>query len=268
MAESAFMTQYRTEFIAGFEQGVSHLMGTATTERVIQGNTATFLIADTGDAEAVTRGVNGLIPARPDNLTQVSATLTEWHDLPRRTRFNIFASQGDGRRVLQDGTRKVLNRKVDDLLLTQLATATNDTGAAATLSLELVIKALTLLGLEDVPTEEMENIFGVISPAAMGYLLQIPEYTSAEYVDVKPFANSTLRMRNWAGINWIVSNRLPGRTTNAEKLFVFHRSALGWAVDTEQDYYWARASAFMGAKLLNNAGVVVINHDGSAFTAS
>ena len=33
----------------------------------------------------------------------------------------------------------------------------------------------------------------------------------------------------------------------------------------EQDYSWARASAFMGAKLLQNAGVVVITSDGSAY---
>jgi hypothetical protein len=45
----------------------------------IKGNTATFLVADSGAATAVTRGVNGLIPARADNLTQTSATLVEWH---------------------------------------------------------------------------------------------------------------------------------------------------------------------------------------------
>jgi hemin uptake protein HemP len=35
--------------------------------------------------------------------------------------------------------------------------------------------------------------------------------------------------------------------------------------DEEQDYSWARASAFMGSKLLQNSGVVVITHDGSAY---
>lgn len=54
---------------------------TVTTEAVIKGNTAVFLVADSGGATAVTRGVNGLIPARADNLTQNSCTLVEWHDL-------------------------------------------------------------------------------------------------------------------------------------------------------------------------------------------
>jgi hypothetical protein len=35
--------------------------------------------------------------------------------------------------------------------------------------------------------------------------------------------------------------------------------------DEEQDYSWARASAFMAAKLLQSAGIVVITHDGSAY---
>jgi len=33
----------------------------------------------------------------------------------------------------------------------------------------------------------------------------------------------------------------------------------------EQDYSWARASMFMGAKLLQNTGDVVITSDGSAY---
>ena len=35
--------------------------------------------------------------------------------------------------------------------------------------------------------------------------------------------------------------------------------------DQEQDYSWARASAFMAAKLLQNTGVVSITADGSAY---
>src|SRR3546814_10132023 len=90
MADTAFQTQYRDEFIAGFEDMKSRLSSTVVTEAVIKGNTATFLVADSGSATAVTRGVNGLIPARADDLTQASATLAEWHDLVRKTNFKVF----------------------------------------------------------------------------------------------------------------------------------------------------------------------------------
>lgn len=279
MADTAFMKQYRDEFVAGFEFGQSMLRATTTTEMVRQGNEAIFIVADTGGAEAVTRGVNGLIPSRADNLTQLTCTLSEWHDKPRRTRFNIFGSQSDGRRIMQQGTVKVMNRKIDDTILTELNTATNDTGTATTASLAIIAKAKAILGVNDVPVEEEQNMFGILSPAAEAYLLQDESFTSAEYVDMKPLVGPARKMRRWAGINWMVHSRVPGVATSAEKLFVYHRSAIGHAADTqnvsavpgyneEEDYYWARTSLFMGAKLLQNSGVVVINHDGSALVAS
>lgn len=277
MADTAFQTAYRDEFIAGFEQKQSYFRNSVTTEAVIKGNTATFLVADTGSAAAVTRGVNGLIPPRADNLTQTSATLAEWHDKPRRTNFNIFASQGDGRRILQRGTQIVLNRKIDDLLIAELTTGTNNTGTTGvTASLALFAKAKAILGKGDVDVDEEDNMFCAISPAAEAYLLQVKEFASTDYVDVKPFSGPAMRYRRWMGCNFFVTNRLSGRTTNAEKLLMYHRNAIGFATNVgdmsvmagyneEDDYYWARASMFMGPKLLQNGGVVLIYHDGSAY---
>ena len=275
MADHAFQTQYRQEFIAGFEQRQSLVRKTVTTEVEIKGNTATFLVADSGSAEAVTRGLNGLIPARADNLSQSSATLVEWHDLVRRTSFNIFASQGDGRRIMQETTMGVINRKIDSDIITTLNTGTQDTGAAATGSLSLALYAKTILGNNAVPSDG--NISALITPAFEAYLMQTKEFASADYVNNKPFAG-VLPMFTWAGVNWIVHPNLPGKGTNAEKCFMYHKSAIGHAINTgdistavgyeeEHDYSFCRASAYLGSALLQNSGVVVINHDGSAFAA-
>lgn len=275
MADTAYQIQYRQEFISGFEQRQSLVRQSVTTEAVIKGNQATFLVADSGDATAVTRGVNGLIPARADNLSQLTATLAEWHDLVRRTRFNIFASQGDGRRIMQETTMGVINRKVDSDIITELQNATQDTGAAAKASLDLAMYARTILGNNEVPLDG--NIFGLITPAFEAYLMQVKEFANVDYVNNKPFDNN-LTMFRWAGVNWIVHPNLPGKGTSAEKCFVYHKSAIGHAANTgemdskvgydeEQDYSWGRASIFMGSKLLQNSGIVVINHDGSGYAA-
>lgn len=275
MADTAFQTQYRTEFIAGFEQRQSLVRSTVTTEAQIKGNQAVFLVADSGSATAVTRGVNGLIPARADNLNQYTATLAEWHDLVRRTSFNIFASQGDGRAIMQQTTQAVLNRKIDQDIITELSTATNDTGAARTGSLDLSMYAKTILGNNEVPADG--NISALITPAFEAYLMQTKEFASVDYVNNKPF-ESNLTMFRWAGVNWIVHPNLPGKGTNAEKCFMYHKDAIGHAADLaglstavgfdeEQDYSFARATGYFGSKLLQNRGVVVINHDGSAFAA-
>lgn len=278
MADSAFQKQYRQEFIAGFEQGQSLLRSSVTTEAVIKGNEAVFLVADTGNAEPVTRGLDGNIPSRPDNLNQYTATLVEWHDKPKRTNFNIFASQGDGRRIMQTGTTKVMNRKIDQDIIGQLNTGTQNTGAAAAASLAMVMKARTMLGNSEVDIEELDNMFFVCTPAFMGNLLQVTEFASADYVDIKPLNGPTRRMVRWAGFNWVEHPRLPGRGTNAAKCFAYHRNAIGHAVNTgemsvnagyndEDDYYWARSSIFMGSKLLQNSGVVVVNHDDTTLSA-
>lgn len=275
MAESAFQVQYRQEFIQGFEQTQSLLRNSVTTESVIKGNQATFLVADSGGAEAVTRGLNGLIPGRPDNLQQNTATLVEWHDKPVKTGFNIFASQSDQRRIMQETSMAVVNRKIDQDVISQLALATQDTGAAQQASLDLVMFGRTILGNNEVPLDG--NICGVITPAFEAYLMQVKEFASADYVNSKPFTNQ-LTMFRWANVNWIVHPNLPGKGTNAEKCYLYHKTALGHAVDTaglqntvgyndEHDYSYALCTIYMGAKLLQNSGIVVFNHDGSGYAA-
>lgn len=282
MAETAFQRQYRQEMIAGFEQLQSLVRDTVTTEAVIKGNEAEFLVADSGGATATTRGVNGLIPARGDDNTQTTVTLVEWHDLVRKTRFNIFASQGDQRALMQRTTMGVINRKIDSDIITELNTGTVNTGTAVTASLALVMKSMTILQNSDVPWDS--NISALITPAFNAYLMQIAAYASADYVDMKPMTNPNAwadkpKARRWLDVNWIVHPNLPGKGTNAEKCFMFHKSAIGHAANTggmnsavgyddEQDYSFARCSIYMGTQILQNAGVVVMNHDGSAYVAA
>lgn len=282
MSATAFQTMYRQEAIATFEQSQSLLRDSVTTEAIIKGNEAVFLVAGSGDADAVTRGVDGMIPARNDDLAQNTATLLEWHDLVRKTGFNIFASQGDQRAIMQRTTMGVINRKIDYDIFTELNTGTQDTGTAVTASLALALRAKTILGNNKVPFDG--NIFAAITPAFEAYLLQVQEFGSADYVGGKPVDSGATAFADkqgyyrWLGINWIVHPELPGVGTSAEKCFMYHRNAIGHAANKdgmqtpvgyneEQDYSYARASIFMGSKLLQNSGVVVINHDGSALVA-
>lgn len=283
MADTAFQTQYRQETIMGYEQHESLLRQCVTTEAQREGNSAVFLVADSGDAEATTRGVNGLISGRADNLAQNTCTLTEWHDKVVKTRFNIFASQGDQRAIMQKTTHAVINRKVDQQIITELNTATNDTGTAKTASYNLVVRGQVILGNNEVPWDNWITL--LVTPAFLGYLKQTKEFSSAEYVGMGKIGSGDTpnwrdqpTMYRWDNMAVIVHPKLPGVGTSAEKCFMFHKSAIGHAMDTggmdiavdynkEHDYSFARCSVFSGAKLLQNSGVVVFNHDGSAFAA-
>ena len=279
MAETAYITQYREEFIAGFEDRQSRLRSTVVTEAVIKGSQAVFLVADSGNASATTRGGDGLLTARADDNEQLTAQLAEWHDLVRKTGFNLFASQGDQRRIMQMTTMAVINRKMDDDIIAQLNTATNDTGTSATASLDMVAKSLAILGNNFVELSDEDNIFGVITPGFHAYLMQVKEFASSDYVEVKPFNGAAFRARRWSGVNWITHPRLSGVGTATEKCYLYHRNSVGHAVDTkgldidagydgEHQYSWSRVSGFFGSKLLQNAGVVQMKHDGSAYVAA
>lgn len=283
MSDTAYQKQYRQEFIHGFEDRQSILRAATTQEAQVNGNEAVFLVVDSGAATAVSRGPNGFIPARADNNTQYTCTLTEWHDKVRKTDFNIMSSQGNQRRVMQETTMAVINRKMDDIIIAELDTATNDTGASAPASLDMVVYAQTILGNNFVNLMDEDNIFGLISPGFNGYLTQIPEYASADYVDVKPFTGPARRFRRWMGVNWMVHPRLSGSvgagSTGATELcYMFHRSAIGCAVhrdgimtgigyDDEDAYSYCRVSVHMGAKLLQNSGIVQMKHDASGYVA-
>lgn len=281
MADSAFQTQYRQEFVAGFEQHASLLRETVTTDAVINGNSCIFLVADSGSAEATTRGINGLIPARNDALTQNTCTLTEWHDLVRKTGFNVFASQGNQRQIMQMTSMAVLNRKIDSQIINELNTGTVTIGSATTLpSVSLFQNGRVKLANASVPWDS--NITLLCQPAFLAYLEQATEFTNAQYIDLRPYAGNTASWRDkpmayrWRNALIIEHPGLPGKGTSSEKNFLYHKSAIGQAAakgglstpvgyNDEQDYSWARASLPMGAKLLQNSGVVVVTADGSAY---
>lgn len=283
MADTAFQTQYRDEFIAGFEQRQSLLRDTTTTEfQKTRGNTVVFLVADSGGAEAQTRGVSGLIPARADNLTQNSLSMTEQHDLVRKTGFNVFASQGDQRRIMQETTMGVLNRKIDNQIISELDTTTVQIGTSGVLpTIDLIQNAQVKLQNASVPWDS--NITLLAQPSLISYLEQAPEFSKATYVNMRPFAgddeNANWRdapmAYRWKNMLVISHPGLPAKATAAEQSYMYHKSSIGHAADKEsldsavgyneeQDYSFARATMYMGAKLLQTTGVIEILADGTA----
>lgn len=280
--DTAFVTQYRDEFTHGFEQNQSVLKSMINSDAQAKGNQAVFDIVDSGGATAVTRGVNGRIPSRTDNENQITITLTEWHDKPIKTSFNIFASQGDGRRKMQETTRAVMNRKIDDDIIGALGLAANqyvaaggNAGSTYPATLALIESMIAKLARQDVDVDDPTKLIFLATPSFRAELYQLPTFNSHDYVDVKPLVGPVRKMVQWAGAMWLFSNRLAGVGTAAEKVVLFHRDALGHCVNTgdmqvvagyneEDDYSFARSTIFMGSQILQQKGLVYALHDGSA----
>ena len=122
-------------------------------------------------------------------------------------------------------------------------------------------------------------MWAIVTPAFMGYLRQIPEFASKDYVQIQPLLGPPRRIMRWAGFNWCLSTRLTGKGPSSEKCYFGHQHAMGHAAnstemdvkvgyDEKQDSSWARATLYHNAKLLQNSGIVQVLHDGSAFAAT
>lgn len=283
MAASAFQTAFRQEIINGFDKTVSLLYDTVTTEYMDKGGSAVFLVADSSGHVAETRGISGEIPAHNLSLTQNTATLAEWHRLVRVTGFNMFASQGDLNKPMQKAVMAAINRRIDTTIRDILDTATVTAGTTTTADLALVTKADGILGLATVPHDGKKTL--LITPAFLAYLMRMPEFTSADYIGGRPMETGgaawgdTRGYYNWMGLKVIVDPKLTGVGTSSEKCYLYHSEAIGYAVnkgmidtaigyDDEQAYSYARATAYMGAVKMQNAGIVQILHDGSAIVGS
>lgn len=273
MADSAFQTMYRQKTIDGFEKDQSVARHTVVTEYEVNGNEAVFLVADSGSAEAVTRGINGLIPSRPDNLNQYTCTLQEWHDKPKRTGFNIYASQGDGMDIMRKTTMAVMNRKIDKLIEAALSAATTtwNSGTGAQATLPLILKSRATLATNS--AVKGQDIFAQITPGYLAEMYELAQFTSRDYIQDERFEGLNKDQAFvWHGINWIVNEDLDGVGTSNAKCYMYAKNAIGHGCNLESlktnvgyndedDYSFALTSMYMGSKLLQNSGVIVMNHD-------
>jgi hypothetical protein len=277
MAVNAPLVHYRKEFIPAFAQQSSLLKDIGTREFQSSGNQATFVVSGSRGGTASTRGTNGDIPYNNPANTQITTTLVELHGAYRMTGFNIFASQGNQRAVMQTEAIKDLSNSIDLAVLAALASATQD--LTGTGSVALVEKAIAVLGYNEVDTTEADNMFGVISPGFLAYLRQTNQMSSRDYVDMLTYNGAVRKVFRWAGVNWISSPKITGAQTSSEVCYVMHRSALGISMmmgeeqvfagyDEEQDRSWTRATTYFAAKILQDTGIVKITHDGSAFTTT
>ena len=259
---------YRTEAIAQFELKEALLRDTVTIEDVDKGETATFAIYGLAGKTAVTRDLNGLIPGDNINGSQVTAILRERHFVAEHTDFDVFASQSNRIKAMQQGT-SVIYRDMDAEILKALDAGSGHQFTSAGLSLQDILRSVASLAT----SKAAKELTAVISPAASAYLHQIDSFTNINYTDTKVFGDSNAMMAfKWMGVNFIVHPDLTGVGTPNAKCFVYAKEAVGHAIargkldftigfDDRHAFHYTRASAAHAAVVLQSTGVVEITHD-------
>ncbi len=271
---------YRREFVENYNVGVTLLADRFTQETMTQGRSAVFDVATLGGRMSV-RSIDGRIPRRARSDTQVTCTIDERVTKEEVTDFEKFTSQADERAKINRSIMISVNEEIDYHVLTELANAsTSYSASAAPITLDTATKVIATLAQNKVPIGA-NDLTWIISPMMEAKLQNIQGYTSADYVSTKPLEsggnqyNGQRKIKSWLGAGWIVHPNLPNTGTSSCTTYLVHRNAFGLAVPTNRMQYeagripgelaeYAVAGLMMGAKILQNAGILKFLHNDAA----
>lgn len=280
MAMTVEAVKYRREFVAAFNQHVSLLNDRFTPESMDMGRSAVFDVTAVGGRMAQ-RSIDGRIPRTNVSDTQVTCTLYEYVKKFEVTDFESFVSQSNEREKMNHRIMESVNQEHDFTILAELANAsTSFSSTAAPMTLTTATDMIATLEKNSVPISPNDVTF-IGTPKVRAKLMNLTAFTSADYVNSKPFAgdsgafDNTRKIKNWLDVGWIFHPNLPGVGTSSATCYLVHRRALGVAVPTNQirhgagyddqdHYHYASATLKMGAKILQNAGILKFLHDDTA----
>lgn len=264
--DQSFIKQFEAEVHLAFQQMGTKLRSTVRTKNDVKGSSTTF--QKVGKGTATTKARHGLVPVMNLDHIPVECVLSDFYAGDWIDELDEIKTNVDERRVVASAGAYALGRKSDELIISELNQANVSVAMADTgLTKAKILSALELLNNSDVPDDGQR--FAVVGVHQWNELLNMKEFSSAEYVgDTYPLLKGT-ETRKWLGINWIMHNALPfDEKTKARNCFIYHKNSVGHAsgCDVKTDITWhgERAAHFIsncmsqGAKLIDNTGVVKI----------
>lgn len=265
--DQAFIKQFEREVHESYQRQGSKLRNTVRTIGDVNGSTAVF--QKVGKGTASTKSTHGMVPVMNLAHSSIECTLQDyyagdWVDRLQELKINI-----DERQVIANASAYALGRKTDDLIIEALSGVTGtqeiDDGNSG-MTLAKVMEAFEMLGSADVPDDGER--YAVVGWKQWSELLQIDEFSSADYVgsDDLPFRGT--QAKRWLGTLWIPHSGLPVDGSDIRSCFWYHRTAIGHAAgsDVKTDITWHgdRAAHFVnnmmsqGSARIDDTGIVAI----------
>ncbi|MBD5398891.1 hypothetical protein HDR60_05320 [bacterium] len=264
--DQSFIKQFEAEVHLAFQQTGTKLRSTVRTKNDVRGSSTTF--QKVGKGTATTKARHGLVPVMNLDHTPVECVLSDYYAGDWVDELDELKTNVDERRVVASAGAYALGRKSDELIISELNLASQSVEMGTTgLTKAKILSALEILNNNDVPDDGQR--FAVVGVHQWNELLNMKEFSNADYVgDSYPLLNGT-ESRKWLGINWIMHNALPFDEDNSSRAcFIYHKNAIGHAsgCDVKTDITWhgERAAHFIsncmsqGAKLIDNSGIVKI----------
>jgi len=290
---TAFITSYEAKVHEVFQRQGSYLKDAVRVKDNVIGSTAVF--QKIGKGTATTKARHGTITPMNQTHTAPSCTLADfyagdWVDKLDEAKINI-----NERDAIASGGAMALGRKVDDQITTILDTTTQST-ITLTVSSIAAIRATSVQFAEaawdnDVPNDG--QVYAVVTPRMWSQLMMVDQFSRAEFVgaDGMVFTQGPSlgkgKWKDWNGVKWKMQTGLPGAGTATAKCFLWHKTAVAYAVaqsagnvagreSVAADITWHgdRAAHFVNhmmsgqACMIDDTGVIEGNLDDTAAIAT
>ena len=276
--DASFIKHFEAEVHTAYQQQGSKLKKTVRFKDGITGASTTFQVIGAQSANQKTGRNEQLTPSSVTH-EPVECVLSDWYAGQWVDKLDELKVGHDERKVLATAGAYALGRKTDELIINALSDATQEAGEATeALTKERILKAFQMLNTNNVPDDGER--YALVGPAQWNQLLNLEEFSNANYVgEEHPFIAGS-ESRKWMGINWIMHTGLPASEAEAEDTttcFIYHKSAVGLAAGQEivtditwhGDYaaHYVNNMMSQGACLIDNQGVVkmvCINNESNA----
>ncbi|MCT4552146.1 MAG: phage capsid protein [Alphaproteobacteria bacterium] len=265
--DQSFIKNFEAEVHLAYQQTGTKLRSTVRVKNDVIGSATVF--QSVGQGTASTKERNGLIPVMNATHTPVECDLQDYYAGDWVDKLDELKTNIDERAVIASAGAYALGRKTDELIITELSKSTQEVVENSEgLTKGKIMKAIETLNANNVPDDGQR--YAVVGVHQWTELLNMPEFTSADYVgDNYPLVNGA-EARKWMGVIWILHTDLPLSTTTRE-CFIYHKNAIGHAIgqDVKTDISWQgeRAANFVsncmsqGSVLIDAKGVVKVSCD-------
>ena len=261
---TAFIKQFESEVHMAYQRMGSKLRNTVRQLNNVKGNQARFQKVGKGSATEKSRHAN--VPTMEITHNTVDVTLSDFYAADYVDRLDELKTNIDERQVLSQSAAAALGRKTDQLVVDVLDAGTNSNNVVHGSTGLTLAKALTVyeaFGEADVPDDGQR--YFVVSPAGWADLLQIDQFSRAEYIGEKelPYAGG-MTAKRWLGFLWFSFSGLSISSTTRD-CHAWHRSSVGLAmgsdIRTEVNYIPEKVSNLITSYM--SMGAVMIDNDGA-----
>ncbi len=266
--DTAFVKQFEREVHSAYQRMGSKLRNTVRTSNNVKGASCTF--QKVGKGTAMTKSSGGMVPVMNLEHTAIEVALQDYYAGDWIDKLDEIKLNHDERQVIANAGAYALGRKTDEMIINALANASAAVADDTTgMTKSKLLEAYETLGTAEIPDDGQR--FCVVGVKQWSELLQIEEFSSADYVGNEDLPWQGSQAKKFLGTTFMVHSGLPIDVNDVRSCFWFHKTAIGHAIgaEVETDITWHgdRAAHFVnnmmsqGAGLIDADGVVIIPCD-------